>query len=707
MIEQDPKLPSRKLADRLLEAQQRRFVGRQFEKKLFLDWLENPEPNYVLLHLWGPGGIGKTSLLHEFAFLARAKHYHSLQLDGRSLEPSPSGFLSAIKLALGLEEAAIFEAFAGSRTIIFIDAYELISPLDGWLREFFLPQLPDRSLVVLASRQALSEAWLADPGWQDLLKSIPLRNLLTEESRDYLMRRGVAEKHHLALLEFTHGHPLALSLVADVFAQLGGELSLRPETPGIVKVLLERFLQQIPSPKHREALEVSALVHQLHEALLAEALALEEVHEYFEWLRGLSFIELGPQGIFPQDIAREALEADLRWRNPDRHKVLLARIRAYYQTKLALSSGLEQQNLLFDSLYLHRHHPMIKDFFAWDSDSSVVIEAASPKDLQSLKAMLQRHEGEEALRYFEFWLERQPQSLTVCRQANAQPSGFLMLLNLRLASQEDIEADPASRASWNYALRYGPPRPQESILLLRFWLAQESYQRVSATQTRIFLTVLQAYLNTIHLAWSFFPCVDGDFWLRGLHYLDIKRVVEADFNSTKNFANFAHDWRAAGIRTWLERLSQPFQDPQTSDLTPPPPEPLLSLSETEFKRAAREALKDFSRVIQLGRNPLLTSRLIKAHAQRSQKTPVESLRALLKEGTALLAANPKEQKAYRAVLRTYLEPAASQELAAELLDLPFSTYRRHLAAGTGKIAEWLWGLELESLTPDHPLKDEL
>ena len=34
--------------------------------------------------------------------------------------------------------------------------------------------------------------------------------------------------------------------------------------------------------------------------------------ELFEWLRNLSFIESGPLGLFPHDLAREALVADLR-----------------------------------------------------------------------------------------------------------------------------------------------------------------------------------------------------------------------------------------------------------------------------------------------------------------------------------------------------------------------------------------------------------
>ena len=60
-----------------------------------------------------------------------------------------------------------------------------------------------------------------------------------------------------------------------------------------------------------------------------------------------------------------------------------------------------------------------------------------------------------------------------------------------------------------------------------------------------------------------------------------------------------------------------------------------------------------------------------------------------------LRGDPKGEKLYRAVQRTYLQPAPSQEAAAEALGLPFSTYRYHLAGGLARVAEALWQRELD------------
>jgi hypothetical protein len=79
-----------------------------------------------------------------------------------------------------------------------------------------------------------------------------------------------------------------------------------------------------------------------------------------------------------------------------------------------------------------------------------------------------------------------------------------------------------------------------------------------------------------------------------------------------------------------------------------------------------------------------------------------ALQRLLRAAVAALDAHPRDAKLYRAVWHTYLEPAISQERVAELLDLPFSTYRYHLTRGVNRVVEWLWQAELQS-TNSEPL----
>jgi hypothetical protein len=70
------------------------------------------------------------------------------------------------------------------------------------------------------------------------------------------------------------------------------------------------------------------------------------------------------------------------------------------------------------------------------------------------------------------------------------------------------------------------------------------------------------------------------------------------------------------------------------------------------------------------------------------------LQDLIRQAAQSLQAAPKLDKLYRALELTYLRPAPTQEIAAERLDLPFSTYRRHLTGAVARVTEWLWQREL-------------
>ena len=196
------------LSERLQQARHELFVGRAAERELFEAALISQEPTFCVLHVCGLGGVGKTMLLREFAALCAAHGVHSVTIDARNFDPSPDAFLQAVALADGQDAArSIAELFDGrqKRFVIFIDTCELLAPLDHWLREEFLPQLPDHGMVVLAGRQAPSQNWQLDAGWQNLLRTLPLRNLSPAESHGYLSQRNVPEHQHEAIpVSYTH-----------------------------------------------------------------------------------------------------------------------------------------------------------------------------------------------------------------------------------------------------------------------------------------------------------------------------------------------------------------------------------------------------------------------------------------------------------------------------------------------------------------------
>lgn len=725
---------SLRLADRLSVARHQQFVGREKELALFQSLLSAADLPFFVLYIFGPAGVGKTALLDEFAHLCEQSGTPAARIDGCNLEPSPEAFIAALQCNLGLmppDSPLNFLASQSDHHVLLIDAYEALAALDDWIWGVFLPELPENVLAVLVSANPPASAWQADPGWHSVIRVMPLRNLTPPESRAYLSSREIPIEQHEGILDFTHGHPLALSLLADVCAQRPGFHFQPASAPDTIQALLERLVQRVPGPAHRTALEACALVRVTTEALLAEMLAMSEpssslpahpdspersgvssqqghrpgtreagesARELFQWLRGLSFIEARQGGLCPHDLVREVLAADLRWRNPDWYAELHRRARNYYVSRVQQTTGQAQQRVLYDYIYLHRDNSLVRPFFEWQAGPSTLTDAVRASDIPALLAMVSQHEGKDSARLAEHWLTRPPCQGLVFRSPQGEPAGFLALVALQQANSDDMNADPAAQAAWRYLQDHAPLRPGEGATLVRFWMARDNYQAVSPMQSLIFIQTVQHYLTTPGLAFTFFPCAEPEFWAPMLDYVDLVRIPDADFEvGGRRFGVYGHDWRTVPPTAWLELLAE-REIALTPQIAPSPAarQTLLVLSRPDFEAAVRRALHDYAQPEALLANPLLRSRIVVEEAG-VRATPAEraaALQTLVEGAVQLLEASPREIKFYRTLYHTYLHPAPTQEQAAELLDVPFSSYRRYLKVGVDRVVEMLWQREI-------------
>ena len=153
---------------------------------------------------------------------------------------------------------------------------------------------------------------------------------------------------------------------------------------------------------------------------------------------------------------------------------------------------------------------------------------------------------------------------------------------------------------------------------------------------------------------------------------------------------YAHDWRSEPPLAWLELLAERDVAGGHTATPPTPPTPLIVFSETEFAQAVRDALRDFTQLDLLVTNPSIQSRLVLDRTGRAAdvRHRAAALQAIIKEAAETLQASPRDAKLYRGISRL-LQPAPTQEQVAELLDVPFSTYRRHLKSGIQRVADML------------------
>jgi hypothetical protein len=228
-------------------------------------------------------------------------------------------------------------------------------------------------------------------------------------------------------------------------------------------------------------------------------------------------------------------------------------------------------------------------------------------------------------------------------------------------------------------------------------MGRESYQEVSPVQSLVFINAVLHYLTTPGLVFTFFPCAQPDFWAPMFAYADLARLPDADYEvEDRSYGVYGHNWRAVPPTQWLGVLAERETGKGVDAPRPVVTESIVVLSEPDFADAVRDALRDYPRADVLSNNPLIQSRLVieasGGTASRSERGT--SLQKLIQIASDQLQSSPRDLKFYKALHRTYLQPAETQEQAAELLDLPFSTYRRHLKSGVDRIIEILWQQEL-------------
>ncbi|MFE3609986.1 ATP-binding protein [Streptomyces goshikiensis] len=146
------------MGERLSRARVRAFVGRDEELGRFGAALAGDLRAPFAFYAYGPGGIGKSTLLRRLADHARAAGRLLVELDGRFVSRDPVDFEQA---------AGPFLDVPG--TVLFVDSFEHCQWLESWLWHHFLPRAADDTLVVLAGRRAPQPQWTADPAWSRLL----------------------------------------------------------------------------------------------------------------------------------------------------------------------------------------------------------------------------------------------------------------------------------------------------------------------------------------------------------------------------------------------------------------------------------------------------------------------------------------------------------------------------------------------------------
>jgi hypothetical protein len=663
------------IGDRLRDRRAAMFVGREPELAAVRRLLA-ADAELRLLHVWGPGGIGKTELLHAAAREAEGQGWQVARIDARDRA------WTAATLAAELERAT-----RATPALVLLDHFEAIAHLDVVLRAECVPKLPDSARVIVAGRIRPASAWREDPAWWSLAEAVLIRPMGLDDRRRLLELRGVDETHARRAAVAIPGHPLTLALFSHALASGGGTDVRFDKDPVVVDALVGRLLA-ILSPSARELIEAAALAYPVNERVLRHMLERDVSQGDVAELSHAGLLERDGEAFEIHDLVRTAVRADLSVRDVRRRARLLHRLAAHTLDRdpaVGLPDSAEWARAVAHLMSQAQYVPL-------DLRGELYIAPMWPEAWPEVAAMVERQEGPESLAALRFWRDAGTEMLIVTSDEGAV-LGFMSILALDHVSLQQAERDPGVPPLWRRWHDTGVLSSGRAYYV-RHWMAAEGHQVASPVQATVFMRITEmlARRDIAGMAQAFREaewirafvtdfspqlvpgtgfCCDG---VDHICLVDTYRERTARESLRQQLAYIDGHWAALAAGTAAEASAL-----------------AAGISREDFEAWVKEALRACDRLDVLASCALRSSPwAIRRISAGSATAAAARLRDLLRAESRRLFASPRDDILDRVLERTYFHPGAKQRAIADELGLSFGTYRRHLADATRRLVEALW-----------------
>jgi len=606
-------------------------------------------PRVAFIH--GPGGVGKSTLIRELARRASARGYEPHWVEGRELPPVPDA----------IDDALIEARRAAAKPLVVIDTYERISGLGGLLRSSLLPGLPEPSLVVIASRQPPESAW-QHSGWENMVVELQLSGMPEADALEILTRNGMepgAEAERV--LRWARGLPLALTLAARTPKERGGD-GLRE--PDLVDLLIRRLADHELDQAHMETLGVAAIARSTTLEMLAGVLPDKNAAAEFDWLQSLTFAAPLAGGIALHELVAESLREHLRRTSLDLFGTLRVRIADYLYHRVRQDGG-EEMMLSADLAHL-AESPTIRWGYSWEMAARFRVDDVQSGDIAQIRDFLVGGHRESHWPLTERFLRETPEHVAVVRDSMDALRGYAIAVNPD-GAPEFVADDPLLGPRVEHARRLG--RHQAVI-------ARDAYDVVKRPgESTIPMLGVASVLRVVrgNPRFAYLPISPGSSGaVEFADALGAEHVAQLDAQiGTETIECRVVDYGPGGLFAAQRELVH-----VEAGWPPPPREP----DGPDVREAVRDALRTLQAPSVLAANPLARGTGTEQRAA--------SVRQLLEEGIAKCFGDDANEGLTRQVLiRGYLDPAPSHELAAGEVSLSRSAYFRRLKLATERLAD--------------------
>ncbi len=392
------------------ERQDQFIAGRDEQIARFLRHMTGESPDgKTVWNLYGTAGVGKSFLLDAFRRQAQRAGVVMLYLDSRDFNHKSDLFcrqlIAQMPMQPGVEKGRhpnsleacltrLGQLAAITKVVLALDTYEEMGDLDGWLRDRFIPWLPDDCLLLIAGRYRLKGAWSVSPALRERLLFMSLDNLSDSDSIQYLAQCGIVDEQQVErICSVTGGHPLALALAADVSPNVDWMRSSLDEN-GWFDQLAEVWLREVPDAYLRKVVEASSALLRINREVLQVILDQEISEDAFSQLIALSFVRKTERGWMLHDLMRLAMRKQLEERTPAYYERLRGRAAQYYAARIRHSAPYRSTEWEVGELFYYTGIPMMRALIQSYSRGRYVWEPLTMSNLSEGETYLARRTHE-------------------------------------------------------------------------------------------------------------------------------------------------------------------------------------------------------------------------------------------------------------------------------------------------------------------------
>ncbi|NBD28356.1 LuxR family transcriptional regulator [Paenibacillus glycinis] len=328
------------------------IVGRETELEQFEGLLQGGSDRKfdgaAMLHVYGTGGVGKSTFLRLCQHAAEQTGAYFMQLDSRDFVHTEPGVTEALFRKFidceAIEERQflsekewklkdLIEAFRNMPpergVVLAFDTFEEMQDMETWLRDRLIPWLPEGGIVLTAGRYPLKGSWVQKPAWRERLKQVLINHLDRSDCMDYLQRCGLSDENRMERIwRQTKGHPLTLSLAA---ARDGKEES-HAGVPNQIWFgeIAALWLKEVPNQELRKWVEAASILRHFNLELLEHVMQEKLSPIIFDQLVAFSFVRKSERGWQLHDLMQDSVSELLKERSPRLYKQLRERSASFY-----------------------------------------------------------------------------------------------------------------------------------------------------------------------------------------------------------------------------------------------------------------------------------------------------------------------------------------------------------------------------------------